>query len=464
MLSDSLLLEALSQTPSQAEIADNLYILDKEQRLVRYTPNRVQRHFREHKTGRDLVLKSRQQGVSTEIQAFHYELAITQSVMIATLAHDADTTQKLRRMAKRFHENLPDYLRPARSADNATTTIYANTGSEVTIATAGSRDVGRGGTYSHVHGSETAFWKDAEAIIAGLLQGVPRHGEIVLESTPNGATGWFYDHAMEALAGEGIWTLHFYPWWWDDGYRAPINAPLQLEDDEQYLVDEHGLDHNQIAWRRIKKQELGRLFSQEYPENPHSCFLVSGQGYFASIPHLFKRLTADKNATPQQGREYVAGVDVGQSNDFTVISIIDVETCTEVALIRFNRVSMSEIAERIIAVLELWRPTATLIERNFDHKLVEDIDNHFADDTIDILAFNTNVKTKPLLIKALYRALDTGPLYLLRDEAGDDELNKFEVRQTPNGHWKYEAASGAHDDTVIARALANRMIHYVSTE
>jgi len=459
---DDVLDYALSATAPAQSVRDNLYILDKQQRLVRYQPNPAQRHFRQHRTGRDLVIKARQLGFSTEIQASHFVDAVTDTVMIATLAHDADTTQKLRRMSKRFYDNLPDYLRPVRSADNATTTIYANTGSEVTIATAGSRDTGRGGTYSKVHGSEAAFWKDAEAIIAGLLQGVPAHGEVVLETTANGAQGYIYDRAMEALDGAGIWTVHFYAWWWDDGYRLPVHETLTLNDEETMLVERHGLDGEQIAWRRAKRAELGRLFAQEYPEDVRACFLTSGGSYFGSIPHLFDRLSADSNATPQEGREYVAGVDIGQSNDYTVISVIDTETWHEVELVRFNRRPMAEIQDAIIAVIDRWRPRTTLIERNFDHMLVESVVQHYADDSINVLGFNTTAKSKPPLIKGLYKALETGGLHLLFDDAGNDELMKFEVRQTPNGNWKYEAAAGAHDDTVIARALANRMVHYMS--
>jgi len=34
------------------------------------------------------------------------------------------------------------------------------------------------------------------------------------------------------------------------------------------------------------------------------------------------------------------------------------------------------------------------------------------------------------------------------------ELRSFISKQTANGHWQYQAQEGAHDDTVIARALA----------
>ena len=208
-----------------------LRIQDKRDNLIPLRLNRVQKHLLANLTGRDLVLKARQMGLSTAIQADQFVTAITRRTRSATLAHDDAGTALLRRMAERFWVNLPDDVRPARGLDNATTTTYPQTGSEVFIATAGSKNKGRAGTYTRVHGSEVAFWPDAAATMAGLMQGVPDTGQVVLESTPNGAQGWFYERCMEALDGNGVWTLHFFPWWWDDGYRLPLEAGETLDYD-----------------------------------------------------------------------------------------------------------------------------------------------------------------------------------------------------------------------------------------
>src|SRR5436190_4224013 len=115
---------------SKPDYADRLLILDKNSQLRTYTPNAAQADFLSQRTGRDLVLKARQMGFSMAIQADHFVCAITRTTMAVTLAHDLSTTQKLRRMAKRFYDHLPDA--PPRGLDNATTTTYPQTGSEVT--------------------------------------------------------------------------------------------------------------------------------------------------------------------------------------------------------------------------------------------------------------------------------------------------------------------------------------------
>jgi len=442
-----------------------LKIQDKDDHIVSFKMNPLQIHYLQHRTSRDLILKPRQIGFSTAIQAEIFRYSVTRPTRSLTLTDEGANTTKMRLIQDKFYNNLPEHFRPKRSISNATLTIYPEYNSEVLSGTAGNTNVGRAGSYRIQHYSEIAMYPDAGSIMKSALQG-GRPMWVVAESTANGAHGWFFERCMEALNDQkSAWTLHFYAWFNHPEYIKPLadGEELNPTPEEEDLIERYGVTVGQLNWRRWKISESDkRTFEQEYPTDPRSCFLASGAGYFASIPHLNERLISNPHATPQQGREYVLGVDIGQSNDFTVISVIDVQTQTEVELVRFNRLPMTGIADKIIATIEKWQPRVAIIERNFDHMLVENIDDHFLGSDIDIMAFNMTVKSKPPLIKGMYHALETGGLHLLRDESGDDELRKFEVRQTPNGHWKYEAPNGSHDDTVIARALANRMIHYVS--
>ncbi len=260
-----------TQAIEQAEVFADLFlkILDKDKRIIPFHWNKAQRHFHANRTGRDLILKARQLGFSTYMQGEMFRRYVTSTRTAMTLAHDADTTAKLRIMADRFYEYCKfGDIQPARKYANASLTTYPEFDSAVSIATAGNVETGRGGTYSDFHGSEVAFWKDAERIIAGALQG--GHPDAVLESTPNGAQGYFYELCMEALHGDGAWRLHFYPWWWDDAYRMPLEEGETLEytDEEWALVNKWKLQPDQIKWRRAKQKELKGLFIQEYPEDP----------------------------------------------------------------------------------------------------------------------------------------------------------------------------------------------------
>ena len=77
---------------------------------------------------------------------------------------------------------------------------------------------------------------------------MPRDGELVLESTANGADGCFFEEWRHAeLSGM---VRHFFPWWWEPEYEAGAVAEGALTEEEQRLRAEHGLTLEQIGFRR----------------------------------------------------------------------------------------------------------------------------------------------------------------------------------------------------------------------
>jgi len=432
----------------------DLHILDKESRLQPLTFNRAQSKLIASLTGRDLVLKARQMGISTAIQAWLFVNAMNQTARAGTLAHDQETTQKLRDMTQLFYDELPDDRRPARGANSATRSYFPDTHSWLFYGTAGNTRAGRGGTYSHVHGSEVAYWRNAERIVAGLLQGVPVGGHIVLESTANGTQGWFYEQVMRALEGKSIWALHFFPWWWDDGYRLPVVEPVVMDDEERRLATAHKLDAGQIAWRRHKQLELGPLFTQEYPEDAYSAFLTSGDGYFRLSEAIF---SADPAPLYLAGHHYVAGLDFGQSNDYTVCSVLDATAREQVALVRVNRRSWAEMRREVLDVCRAWGVHTLVAETNsMGSTNIESLLEEFeaAECDVTIVPFTMTYSSKTPLIESLRRVLEENGLKLLPHPTQRHELEIYVRTQAATGAWQFSAPSGEHDDCVIALALA----------
>lgn len=448
--------EPFADLPYAEFCAQHLVIQNKDGRIVPFQPNRVQRHLIAHLTGRDIVLKARQVGISTGIQAHLFQQHMQGNARTETLCHEDKLTSTLRRMVDRYYKELPDSLRPARQYANAQITTYPDLNSEGGISTVGGTSgskKGRGGSVTHIHGSEVAFWPDAEGVLSAAMQaGNP---QIVLESTPNGMTGWFYEQCMEALDGDSIWTLHFYPWWWDDGYRIALEPGemLSYTDDEAALVVAHGLAPEQIKWRRLKQKELPHTFKQEYPEDPYSCFLASGESYFGDIEHVF---TAPVGAQPVDGRRYVAGLDFGQTTDFTSMAVLDTVEGCEVDSLHFNRMSWSDQRERIANMARKWNECDVLAEWNsIGDPNIEELRKM----GVRVTAFKTTAQSKPPLIQGYYVALHEGGLRLLPDPTVKHEHRSFISKQSASGHWQYEAQQGAHDDTVIARALMTHAMH-----
>lgn len=434
-----------------------LWIQDKNDTLIPLILNKAQRHFAEHITGRDLVLKARQLGFSTVIAAYEFKCSLERPSRSVSMAHDEITTQKLRRMGRIFYENLPPSLNISRTQDNAATTSYSND-SEITILTAGSKQGGRGGTYGGVfHGSEIAFWADAKSIIAGAMQGVPKSATVIFESTPNGAQGLFYEEVQKARTGKSEYTLHFYAWWWDDDYQIPLNEgeTLTYTREEQILIDKHGLTPEQIKWRRRKISEPGMadIFTVEYPEDSETCFQTSGNSAFPNVHLVMHPPTQLK---PIFGHVYVAALDWGQDNDYSSLSIFDQTTKEEVFLDRWRREPYKSIREHVVDACQYWTVTQITPERNSMssnvESLIEDFEARKYGISVTPLIMSNTVKHE--LVTQFKTGYQEEGMTLLDVDYAKQEMNIFVKKQTPTLLWTYAAEGDGHDDTVIARLLA----------
>jgi hypothetical protein len=444
-------------TPSPAAVAKDpekfasmfLRILDKKKKLRRFEWNAAQRDFHTKRTGRDLILKARQLGFSTYIQGEMFRRSVTGTRTTMTMAHDSETTQKLRRMADRFWENCKfGNLQPARKYANASLSSYPEFDSTSIIATAGNEEAGRGDTYTDFHGSEVAFWPDAERIMAGAMQG--GNPDVILESTPNGAGGYFYDLCMEAIDGDGVWKLHFYPWWWDGAYSIELDKGevIEFTAEEKDLAEKHSLTQEQIKWRRLKQKELKGLFIQEYPEDPISCFLTSGNSYFGDMADVF---AAPPNAQYISGHRYEAGLDFAQDADYTSLTVLDITENQQVDKLHINHLGWGEQRARIAAIYKKWNLNKLLAEKNSIGSVnIEELQKL----GLNVVPFDTTNASKAEIMSNLHEAFHGGGLKLLNDETYKAEFRTFVSIRLPSGLWRLAAAGSGHDDTVISTALA----------
>jgi hypothetical protein len=266
--------------------------------------NQAQRHVhakledQKARTGRvrALILKGRQQGVSTYISArFYHRATMHQGVGVFILTHEQPATDNLFAMAKRYNDHNP--IAPSTKNDNAKELLFAALDSGYAVATAGARAVGRSKTILLLHGSEVGFWPNAASHFAGVVQAVPDlpGTEIVLESTANGVGGEFHERWQQAEAGIGDYQAIFVPWFWQDEYRRPAPDDFVMDEEEWEYAELHELDLDQMCWRRAKIAELKdpQLFKQEYPATAAEAFQTTGHDSFIKPEHVLKARKAD---------------------------------------------------------------------------------------------------------------------------------------------------------------------------
>jgi len=271
-----------------------LRIRDKEGKLVPLHPNRAQREYSRASKGHNIVLKARQMGTTTWVAARFFLATITRPGTLTVLvAHDQRSAEEIFTIVQRFWANLPAWLRKGAlrtSRANVRQMVFPRLDSEYRVETAADPDAGRGLTIQNLHASEVARWpRDAAATLASLRAAVPPRGEVVLESTPRGAAGCFYQEWMSAH--ETGYIRHFLPWWWEDAYveDAGDAAMIQLTDEERALMSTRELSIEQILFRRRMRANFRNLAAQEYAEDAESCFIASGECIF-DVDQIQRRL------------------------------------------------------------------------------------------------------------------------------------------------------------------------------
>src|SRR5580692_5863106 len=178
--------------------------------------NMVQRAFERGCGRQNIVLKARQMGMTTWVAGRFFLKTITaRGVLTVQVAHTREAAEGIFRMVQRFWECLPEDMREGplrRSKSNVGQMCFPELDSEFRVVSAGDESAGRGLTMRYLHCSEVSRWPgDARATLAGLRAALAPGGELVMESTPNGAYGCFYNEWLKA-AEKGV-AKHFYPWW-----------------------------------------------------------------------------------------------------------------------------------------------------------------------------------------------------------------------------------------------------------
>lgn len=240
---------------------------------------------------RALVLKGRQQGISTYIEGrFYHKTSTNTGLRAVIMTHEAKATANLFSMAKLYHACCPDRLKPSASRDNANELVFGRLMSSYKVLTAGASETGRGDTAQLLHGSEVAFWQNAARHMAGIGQAVAdaEDTEMFLESTANGVGNPFHTAWQDAEAGLSEYIPVFLPWFMQIEYRRTPPEGFVLDDDEALYADTYGLDEFQMAWRRNKVRTDFKgdvtLFNQEYPASPELAFIrAGGESYISQV-------------------------------------------------------------------------------------------------------------------------------------------------------------------------------------
>ena len=497
----------------------NLWIQNKQGLLVKLKPNSIQKKLVDYvitclttdQPIRVIVLKARQEGVSTIVEAIIYWYTAThKNVSSKIVSHDRESDYNLYSMFQRYYENSHAFFKPStkyRTKNDLLFNNEFNTGlnSSISISSAENTGTGRGLTIHWLHASEVAMWSNGAEILAGLLQTVPMLPKtaIFLESTANGVGDFFYSTWQAAKENKSSFKPFFFGWHEHDDYQMETKPLKDLTLEEKELKITYNLTDEQIAWRRQKIKEFAGnedKFAQEYPINEAEAFLASGRPRF-NVPKLIEmekdcreapqyeliEKTPEKGKAllkgltvvtptkvagaplkiwemPQVGVKYVIGADVSDiGKDYSVATVMRTDQNRTVARWR-GQIEPADFGEELFTIGNYYNEALLGVESN-NHGLTtiqrlrdmryknlyrreKGIDERFEQYTSK-LGWRTDRKTKPLMIDHLSEHITKGTI-----KDPDLEFIRECMTYVVDDRGVTNAQEGKHDDTVIATAIA----------
>lgn len=431
--------------------------------------NRAQRQYSDRCTNQNVVLKARQVGITTYIAARFFTQTISQpGILSMQVTQDRESAEDIFRIVRRFWENLPEELRKGylrTSHRNARQLVFQNLDSEYCLASA-AENAGRGRTIQNLHCSEVSRWgRSADEALVSLRAGVVPGGQIVLESTPNGAGGLFYEEWQRA--GDTGYTQHFFPWWFEEAYVLEVEPGFALTEEEEERKKLHGLSSEQTAWRRKQWASLRGLAVQEFAEDPVSCFRASGECVF-DVPSVEEALRGSCEALEMRdterlkiwlpalpGRDYLIGADPaggGIEGDYSCGEVIDRELGTQCAELH-GHWPPREFAHQLMKLGKEYNTALLAVERNnhghgvLAHMEIEQYPNVYVQD--GVAGWLTSSFSRPRMIE-IFGSVMTEKPGLFQSARLLQECRTF-VRDRDGNTG---AAPGTHDDRVMAMAIA----------
>lgn len=277
----------------------------------------------------------------------------------------------------------------------------------------------RGEGPRHIFVDEAAQCREAawtEVLRPSLMD---TQGGATFQTTPKGRN-WLWRMYIKGLSDDPEYESFHYP-----SHANPYLAPEELE-----LITK---DMTEVLYR----QEILAEFLEDE---------------LAAIRNVDECTTAEGGRTPQSGRTYVAGVDLGRKQDWTVVSVFDITNGNpvEVEIYRRAHIGWDVIIQGVANVCKKWRAKALVDSTGIGDVVMPQLQS--AGVYCEPYVFTHQSKRD--LCENLIVRFDKKEVEILDHELANNEMKAFEMIQGRTGNISYGHPEGMHDDCVIARALA----------
>lgn len=410
-----------------------------------------------------VILKARQLGLSWLVAAYAlWRAMFSPGATVLLLSRGQLEASELLGKVKYVFDNLPDDMRPTATKRNESVLEIGGLSSRI-FALPSTEDAGTGYTATLVVCDEHAKHPYATANYAALEPTVNAGAQFISLSTASGIGSFYHQLYTAAKAGDNGFVWRF---------LGALSRP--------------GRDMAWYAETKRNYEGAPHLFAGEYPLNDVEAFvLTSGVPVFdllalerlgrgATEPLRRERYPLGSLAVYQEaipGRRYVCGADVAyglETPDAGVAQMIDWQTGQHVASL-WGHFPPEELAQRTVELCRRYNDAFLGVEANgvgkFALRRIEDMgystpSKLFYSDWPTMAKRNlpptqpgwsTDSKSRPVLVAELAEAIGHSSL-ITQDAETIAEMRTFVFEG-----GKAEAASGCHDDRVMALGIAWQM-------
>lgn len=310
--------------------------------------------------------------------------------------------------------------------------IMLRNGSTIFFKSAEQKDGLRGYTVTGIYVVDEAAFISDEVFFETLAWVNVSQAPVVLCSTPKHKTGFFFKYYMLGLSNEP--NIFSYNW-----SEFDTSALLPAEKLAEYQ-------------RNLPQSQFKTEFLGEFLDNEGGVF-----GDFGKI--ISNEYNPNLNC--------YMGIDwgTGQGQDETAIAIFNSDR-QMIGLYHFSDKDETATVNYIIELMKQYKPLKCQVETNsigsvFYGLLDKAIKN--ADLPVMLLRFTTTNESKERLINNFQVAMQNDNVTILDNQTLRIQMDMYEMKVNQNGKRTYNAASGYHDDCIIAMLLAFNCIstgHY----
>lgn len=421
------------------------------------------------------VLKARQVGITTGIAGINFWKALfTPNYKIAIIAHTGQSARNIFEIYANFYNNLPDFLKVETTAANVNEIKFI-TGSQIKVGSATSESF-RGSTYNSLHLSEFAFYQDIPRTMASIFQTATKNALVVLETTPNG-----HNEAKNLWDEKNNYEKVFISWMDAEKYKSKIKPKQKFDFIEEFL-NGLALTEEQRNWvyETYSTKTAGdfNIFKQEFASDPTTCFISSGENYFAmtfavdDVPKGYLEYLQKQKYSP-----YIMGVDTAagsKNGDYSAFIVLDVSNPNKVQIAAsfYDRLPPSQFAEMVFMTAHKFQALVVCENNSYGLSIIEALEKNeypyiYRKVSLDKisnkfqqkLGFHTSAQTRPFLLAKLQKWVNEKKINIT-DKRLQNEINTFIY--TDKG--RPEASGRKHDDIIFATALALQGLDQVNEE